>query len=267
LPASEADRDLSDDFELVTQAAIEAGRIAMSFFRADPGVWMKQGNSPVSEADIAVDRRLKEMLGAARPDYGWLSEETVDDPRRLARRRTFVVDPIDGTRAFLAGQTDWCVSIAVVEDGRSRVGVLDAPARGLRFHAISGSGAYCRDARLEIAPGTAALRVAGPKGLVDRAADLPGVAVRRMPYVPSLALRLAMIASGDLDATLVKANSHDWDIAAADLILAEAGGVILDAKGERPRLAEADPGHGELVAGGVEAARWLLPAIGEAPRR
>ncbi len=265
--ASEADRDLADDFELVKQAAIEAGRIAMSFFRSDPGVWMKQGNSPVSEADLAVDRRMKDMLGSARPDYGWLSEETVDDPRRLACRRTFVVDPIDGTRAFLAGQSDWCVSIAVVENGRSRVGVLDVPARAMRFHAIAGAGAFCRDMRLRIAPGAEALRVAGPKGLVDRAADLPGMAVRRMPYVPSLALRLAMIASGDLDATLVKANSHDWDIAAADLILAEAGGVILDPRGERPRLADADPGHGELVAGGAEAARRLLPAIGEETRR
>ena len=94
---------------------------------------MKGGTSPVSEADYAVDRYLRETLTAARPAYGWLSEETADSAGRLAASRTFVVDPIDGTRAFLDGRSTWCVSIAVVEDGHPLAGVLDCPATGEIF--------------------------------------------------------------------------------------------------------------------------------------
>ncbi|MGO4842995.1 inositol monophosphatase family protein, partial [Rhizobiaceae sp. 2RAB30] len=92
------------------------------YFKRNPQTWLKGGHSPVSEADYAVDHYLRETLTAARPDYGWLSEETADTPARLEARRTFVVDPIDGTRAFLEGASTWCVSIAVVEDGEPLAG-------------------------------------------------------------------------------------------------------------------------------------------------
>ena len=114
------------DLALLQTAAREAGRIALGFFRQDPQVWWKEGNSPVSEADFAVDRFLKEALLGARPDYGWLSEETdplaevatlVEPPRRF-----FVIDPIDGTRSFIRGEDTWCVSVAVVEGGRPVAG-------------------------------------------------------------------------------------------------------------------------------------------------
>src|SRR5690606_33459700 len=110
----------------------------MGYFGRNPEVWMKGGVSPVSEADYAADRFLKETLRAQRPDYGWLSEETVDTPERLSARRTFVVDPIDGTRAFLERQDVWCISIAVVEDGRPLAGVLDCPARSEVY--VAGAG-------------------------------------------------------------------------------------------------------------------------------
>lgn len=255
------DRDIADDLDLIVAAAREAGGIALGFFRADPQVWMKAGQSPVSEADIAVDRRLRDILLAARPDYGWLSEETADAPERLEKRRTFVVDPIDGTRAFIAGSRHWCVSIAVVEDGRAIAGVLDAAARGLVYSARRGGGATVGAQALRVAPERRPLRVAGPKALIDRAEAATGVAIERAGYVPSLALRLAYVAAGDIDAALVKANSHDWDVAAADLLLEEAGGVLLDCGGARPALAGTDPRRGEMVAGGLGAASALLPAL------
>src|SRR5690606_34519579 len=121
-------------------------------FGRDPEVWMKAGVSPVSEADYAVDAFLKETLRRARPAYGWLSEETVDTPERLAAARTFVVDPIDGTRAFLAREDVWCVSIAVVERGRPTVGVLDAPARKEVFAARAGAGAVLNGRRIAVRP-------------------------------------------------------------------------------------------------------------------
>ena len=114
------DSDLAGDLALLIEAAREAGRIALRFFRQSPEVWMKGGTSPVSEADYAADKYLNETLLAARPDYGWLSEETTDDAARLSARRTFVVDPIDGTRGFLEGRREWCVF-----DSRRRAGPVD----------------------------------------------------------------------------------------------------------------------------------------------
>ena len=121
------------DLALLAEAARAAGALALTFFGADPRQWTKAGKSPVSEADIAVDRLLHEHLTVARRDYGWLSEETADTPERLDKRRLFVVDPIDGTRAFLAGSPEWTVALAVVEDGRPTVGVVYAPVAGDRL--------------------------------------------------------------------------------------------------------------------------------------
>lgn len=239
---------VDEEVELISLAAAEAGRIAMGFFGRDPEVWMKGGVSPVSEADYAVDAFLKATLRAARPDYGWLSEETIDTPDRLSARRTFVVDPIDGTRAFIDGRDVWCISIAVVEDGRPLAGVLDCPARGEVFVAGAGRGATLDGAPIRVrAPGVP-LSVAGPDRMV---ATLPPAfrPPRQHPYVPSLAYRVAMVACGRIDATFVKANSHDWDLAAADLLLAEAGGKVVDTDGAVLRYADADPSHGLLAAG------------------
>lgn len=228
---------------------MEAGRIAMRYFRKSPEVWMKEGSSPVSAADYAVDRFLRETLLAARPDYGWLSEETADSTARLSARKTFVVDPIDGTRGFIEGQNAWCVSVAVVEAGRSLAGALECPARNETYWARHGAGAFRNGAEIRVREVSDDPEIAGHKNLIDA---LPGglsSRARRHPYVPSLAYRIAMIAEGRLDATFVKANSHDWDLAAADLILHEAGGGILNAAGVRPSYAGSEIRHGPLVAG------------------
>lgn len=241
--------DAQDDLQLLLDAAREAGEIALRYFGKNPEVWMKAGQSPVSEADYAADTYLRETLGAARPDYGWLSEETVDSAARMSARRTFVVDPIDGTRGFLEGNSAWCVSVAIVEAGRSVAGVLDCPARGEIYSALPGQGAYKNGRRIRVRePGTE-LEVGGPQRFVDLLPQEWRQRVRRMPHVPSLAYRLAMIAEGSIDATFVKPNAHDWDIAAVDLILSEAGGRLLDADGAGPAYAAAVPRHGLLVAG------------------
>lgn len=241
--------DTALDLALITEAAEEAGRIALSFFRKDPDVWMKGGTSPVSEADIAVDTFLRETLTAARPDYGWLSEETADTLERLSAHRTFVVDPIDGTRAFVDGRDVWCVSIAVVEDGRPLSGVLDCPARSEVYAAALGAGARKNGNAISVRVPPEEVAVAGPAPLTDAMrAHYPGLQ-KRYPYVPSLAYRIAMLAEGTIDGTFVKPHSHDWDLAAADLILMEAGGRILDPRGAELHYAGADPAHGALAAG------------------
>ncbi len=251
MPAAEQIRetDLASDLALLVDAAREAGQIALRYFKRSPEVWMKGGMSPVSEADLAADRFLRETLLAARPDYGWLSEETADDPARLKARRTFIVDPIDGTRGFLEGRSEWCVSVAVVETGRPLAGVLECPARRETFTAVSGGGALKDGARLVLSPTPQSLILGGPGSMINALpADLRS-RVKRGEYVPSLAYRLAMVADGRLAATFVKSNSRDWDLAAADLILHEAGGSVLDDAGLPPSYGEADTAHGSMAAG------------------
>jgi myo-inositol-1(or 4)-monophosphatase len=249
LPAAERVRQADGDLLLIREAAHAAGEIAMGYFKRNPQTWLKGGHSPVSEADYAVDHYLRETLTAARPDYGWLSEETADSPARLTARRTFVVDPIDGTRAFLQGASTWCVSIAVVENGEPLAGVLDCTAREEVFEATAGQGALRNGTPLRVAAQSAKPLVAGPKSLFDEGAIGWPAHFRRGPYFPSLAYRLAMVASGELDATFVKPNAQDWDIAAADLILRESGGRLVDINGNSLHYGGPDPSHGALVAG------------------
>lgn len=237
------------DLKLIRDAAREAGEIAMRYFKGSPEVWWKEGQSPVSEADYAVDRFLHETLLKARPDYGWLSEETADNLERLSAKRTFVVDPIDGTRAYLDGKATWCVSIGVVEDGHSIAGVLDCPVKTEVFEAALGGGARLNGHAVTVAPTRSQPAVGGPKPMIQSLDEADRRDFRAVTYVPSLAYRVAMVARGEIDATFVKADSHDWDLAAANLILQEAGGHIVDATGKPLVYATANSKHGALAAG------------------
>src|SRR5437660_1447580 len=133
--------DNANDQALLIAAVREAGAIALKAFRTKVRAWEKQGGTPVSDADIAVNQHLQRRLGEARPDYGWLSEETEDDQTRLEKRRVWVVDPIDGTRAFLAGTPHFCQAVALVEDGRPILAALFNPATDEFFEAAVGNGA------------------------------------------------------------------------------------------------------------------------------
>ncbi|RVD20154.1 3'(2'),5'-bisphosphate nucleotidase CysQ [Mesorhizobium sp. M4B.F.Ca.ET.017.02.2.1] len=250
-----------EDLALLRDAAREAGAIAMRYFGNNPKVWMKGGTSPVSEADHAADAYLRQTLLKARPGYGWLSEETADDHARLAAHRTFVVDPIDGTRGFLDGLHSWCVSVAVVENGVTLAGVLECPAKHETYWALPGEGAFLNGERIRVRALPDNVDIGGPKPLVDLLPEAWQGRLHRMPYIPSLAYRLAMIAAGKLDATFVKPNAHDWDIAAADLILREAGGALLDRQGRPPRYAGAVIHHGALAAGSGELLDVLAGVI------
>ena len=132
---------LRADLELLKLAAAAGGELAMKFFRQNPAVRSKLGGSPVTDADTEVDELLRTRLLAARPHYGWLSEETADDPAQRSHDTIFVVDPIDGTRGFIKGEDSWTVSLAVVEDGIAVAGVVFAPARDEMFDAALGEGA------------------------------------------------------------------------------------------------------------------------------
>ena len=134
-------RQLARDAALLTDTVREAGALALSLFRTELKNWTKGASSPVSEADIRVNDLLESRLRAATPDYGWLSEESVDDEARLGKRLTWIVDPIDGTRGYLAGREDWCVSVALVEDATPVLAAVFVPASDEFFFAMRGQGA------------------------------------------------------------------------------------------------------------------------------
>ncbi len=237
------------DLALLAAAAREAGAMAMGFFGRSPEVWTKGDSSPVSEADLAVDRFLGEHLRAARPDYGWLSEETADNPARLDCRRLFIVDPIDGTRAFIRGDEDWTVSLAVVEDGRPIAAAVLCPPRDELFLAALGGGARLNGVSVTTTGATAlsGSRMAGPKGFV-RHAVFTDAGVEHVPLVHSLAYRIALVAAGRLDAAAASSKACDWDLAAADLLVHEAGGRLADLEGRPVSYNRPTVRHPPLVA-------------------
>jgi myo-inositol-1(or 4)-monophosphatase len=253
----------AEDLALLSRAAAAAGDIALGYFRHDPKVWQKDNASPVTEADLAVDHFLKDELMASRPDYGWLSEETEDNTDRLGCERLFVVDPIDGTRGFIAGVDEWTISLAVVEAGRPVVAALLQPTCGRLYTATLGGGAALdgHALRLMTGGGNKGARIAGPAGLLTRLrADEPSL--RPQGFIASLALRIAMVADGRIDVAVAKANANDWDIAAADLILSEAGGDLVDLSGADVGYNRPQPTHAALIAARAPLTGWARQLLG-----
>jgi len=233
----------------VAAAVREAGALALKAFKAPIKSWFKEGDSPVSEADIAVDALLRERLEATGLACGWLSEETEDDPARLSAARVWIVDPIDGTRGFLAGLPDWTISVALAEAGRPVLAALYAPATDELFLAAAGGGATHNGSAMVATAGTAlaGARVAGPDRRLGKLAPFGIIAI---PKVHSLALRIARVAQGQLDLALAGPNSHDWDLAAADLLVHEAHGALTTLGGETLIYNQPTPTHGALFAAG-----------------
>ncbi len=243
----------NDDLALLCDAARAAGEIGARYFNTDPEVWDKGDNQgPVTEADLAIDRMLKAELRAARPDYGWLSEETDDDLGRLSAQRVFIIDPIDGTRAFIAGQRSWAHSLAIAEHGKVVAAAVFLPmlerlyaaserqSSQLNGSAISASGA----SRL------AGASVLAAKPNFDDARWKNGCPPVERHFRPSLAYRLCLVAEGRFDAMLTMRDCWEWDIAAGALIVNKAGGVCSDIAG-RPLVFNSAKGQtGGCIAAG-----------------
>lgn len=226
--------------DAVERAARSVGDMAMRRFKGEGGaykVWDKSPGNPVSDIDLAADLALRDHLARLDPEAGWLSEETADEPSRLARRRIWCVDPIDGTRDFVRGRTGWAVSIALVEDGAPVIGVLYAPARGELWRAAAGEGATCNGVRLAAANcrGLAGARVPADQ-LAREDADLAMIAKPN-----SIALRVALVAAGEADLVATLRWGHEWDVAAAVLIASEAGACATDAFGQTLTFNKRDP--------------------------
>lgn len=248
-----------NDLELLRTAAVTAGIIASSYFRRELRSWTKENASPVSEADIVLDKFLFSALTAARPDYGWLSEETADNPQRLGKKRVFIVDPIDGTRGFIKGEDSWTISLAVVENGEPVVGVVFAPARDQMYEASKGGGARLNGKPIvRVTPPDRQEPLIPAPGAVHQELQLAGLSYTRGPAYPSLAYRLVQIATGKLDATVVRRGAQDWDIAGAAMVLSECGIGFVDACIGDMRFNKPEVRHGALAAFAQGSLRELL---------
>lgn len=233
------------DLELLIEAVREAGELAMRYRSAGLTITAKAGGSPLTDADLAVDALLKDRLTAARPGYGWLSEETADTAERLDRQRQFMVDPIDGTTAFIQGTPWFSISAAVVENGRPVAGVVCAPALERLYSGEAGGQACLNGQPLQASERDVlegCTMIADGRALA--AADWPPMAVSRRN---SIALRLCMVASGEFDAMVSVSNLHEWDIAAGDLIAGLAGGRVTDRFGEQIAYNRANPRTAGLI--------------------
>jgi len=256
-----------NDLLMVEELTRQAGAIAFSYFGKNPQVWWKEGDSPVTQADMEVDAFLKEKLIEARPDYGWLSEESEDNADRLNCVRTFVVDPIDGTRGFMAGKEQWCVSVAIVENNRPVVGVLEAPVLQQTVSAALGSGARANGDKLATRKASEPVVMTGPRSILNLASDQMDREVTKTPFIPSLAWRLAMVAMGEIDVAIARASACDWDLAAADLIVHEAGGVLTDMDRSSLLYNCSSTRHGALIACDAQNHNEMLDQIGRASCR
>lgn len=246
-----------EDLRLLEDTVRAAGEIARKFYGGDYKRWNKEGGSPVTEADLAVNTFLMDRLTAARPNYGWLSEENTDDPARLSRARVFVIDPIDGTVAFLKSRPHFTICAAIVVEGRPCCGVVYNPISDELYSARVGAGAHRNGAAIHV----------GMRGRLEDCAMLGDrTQLTQAPFPPmhvqnrnSVAYRVVLVADGSADASVSLTAKRDWDLAAADVILSEAGGRLTDVAGatliyngpvtKQSSLVAANPElHTEIVA-------------------
>lgn len=249
------------DLTLLTEAAKEAGKLALKYWKKAPTSWEKDGGAgPVSEADLAVNDLLEEQLRGARPDYGWLSEESADDPARLAAPATFIVDPIDGTRAFLNDDGSFAHALAVARGGEIVAGVVHLPVHDLTYTATIDGPALLNGE--PIAP-AARSELEGASVLTSRLSDNPTLWRHGLPgykrnFRSSLAWRLCLVAEGKFDATISLRKAWEWDIAAASLIAQRVGLLATDRHGKELHFNRAPPlSNGLIVSNAALHAAFL----------
>ncbi len=262
MPAREA-----DDLILIEQAVREAGVFARKSFGGNFKRWDKGAGQPVTEIDLAIDKYLHDTLMAARPDYGWLSEESRDNPERLSTQRTFIVDPIDGTTAFMKAKPHFTVCAAIVENARPVSAVVYNPITEECFTAALGAGAHLNGVPIHTSDRAAieGCHMVGPKMMFEHPiwSKPPN-----MPWPPmdvqarsSIEYRLGLVASAQFDATVALSPKHDWDVAAGDLIVREAGGCVTDHLGMVLHYNGPKPIQRSLVAAGPALHALLLEKL------
>jgi len=263
-----AERTLLEDMDTLRALAREAGQLAVTYQRGgqENRVWHKTGGSPVTEADIEVNRLCAARLQTVRPEYGWLSEETIDSLDARRKQRCWVVDPIDGTRAFMRDDPNWCVALAVIEEGRAVAGVLYAPRQDRFYEAWTGGGAFLNGQAVRVSTCAAetGCRLITNEEMVTSPRwpePWPVVTLAR-PKPNSTLLRMALVATGEWDATVTLTHKSDWDLAAGTVLVEQAGGVVTTHTGEPFVFNRTVPAQRSVIAAGAELHPLLVRRTG-----
>jgi len=259
--------DDTQDRDLLVASVREAGTIARKFFGGEYKSWNKSRGNPVTEADIEIDAFLKDTLLAAQPHYGWLSEETADNPARLTSPRIFVVDPIDGTYGFLRGRPHFTIVATVVADARPVAAAIYNPITDEMFAAAAGQGADMNGAAVKV---SAKAGFEHSRLLVGR--DFIDDPRWPTPWPPlttesraSIAYRMGLVAKGEFDAMISLSDKSDWDLAAGDLIVREAGGRVTSQTGETLLYNQTRPIQQGVICAGPALHKRLLERLREYP--
>ncbi len=262
MPAS-SEADIADVQAALHKVLREAGEVALKFFGRNPVVQTKEDNTPVTEADFAVDRHINTRLREVCPGYGWISEESHAEPA-LKSSRTWIVDPIDGTRAFVRERDDWCISIGLVENGEVILAGIYQPRTGDIYEAHRGYGATLNGRPASVSPKRKieGCRVIAYEQALSRPEWPEPWPDMTYSHLNSMALRLANVASGDSDAVVTLSGKSDWDLAAGDLLVQEAGGKITDFGGQPFRYGGDVLRKPDIVAAG----KFLHPGLVERTR-
>ena len=262
MPATDpAGRPEAEALALLLSATAEAGRIAMGYWRRDPAAREKPGGAgPVSEADLAVDAYLRTTLTAERPGTAWLSEETPDDPAaRRAAAECWIVDPIDGTRPFLAGEDTWNIAAALTRGGAPVAAVVHLPARGETYAATAGGGATLNGTPLRRGPPAGRPRLLASRQCMAPARWPGGVPDGSLHWRHALAWRFCLVAAGEFDALVTHRPAWYWDVCAGALIASEAGCAVTDFAGARLSFDAEHPQTAGAVAAPPPLHAALIP--------
>lgn len=255
------------DRRLLIETIREAGALARRYFEAGAKTWSKAKGDPITEADLAVDRLIQTRIAAARPEDGWLSEESRDDPARLDRKRVWIVDPIDGTIAFIKKRPHFTISIALVEAGAPMLGAVLNPVLDELFEAEAGGGARLNGTPIRVSAHAAIedCRMLGPRDVFTHPSWPEPWPPMQIENRNSIAYRLALVASGRFDAMMALSRKREWDIAAGDLILREAGGMITTHRGDVLRYNRPDPFVPSLIGAGPKLHGAIMAKVRHLP--
>lgn len=253
-----------EELETAERAVREAGWIIMALYGKDYRIEEKSKGNPVTTADLEANRKIREIIRSRYPEDGWLSEEDKDNPDRLAAARVWVVDPIDGTKEFIAGVPQFAVSVGLVVAGHPVLGLVYNPAQEKLYRAAKGAGALLNDRPIRVSQRQEAK---GASLLVSRSEPRrkfqPFADLCRLEPIGSIAYRLAMVAGGEGDGTLTFRSLHEWDVCAGVLIVEEAGGVVVDGGGRGLLFNQEDPLYRGIVASNGVLAQGLQGMLAE----
>ena len=218
----------SSEHNLVKESILEAGKLALKWFKKDPEQWKKDDGSLVSKADIEINDLLNKLLKNKNPEFGWLSEENEDDRSRLNKKIIFVVDPLDGTKAFLEGKKEFSISVAIVKNGLPISGIVFSPSTGEMFEAEKNKGSWKNNKKVIISNYNRLekCKMIAFKPMFSHPAWKEPWPKMDVENRNSIAYRMALVASGQYDAMMALNSKNDWDIAAGDLLISESGGIV-----------------------------------------